>query len=68
MTEKGKMLAGKVYSAVDEELLRELKAVREVIHKYNSLRPSEAEERLSILQYLMKPLSLSAMTALSDRM
>lgn len=53
MTEKEKMLAGKVYSAVDEELLRELEAVREVIHKYNSLRPSEAEERLSILKGLL---------------
>ena len=32
MTEKEKMLAGMVYSAVDEQLLDELNAVKAVIH------------------------------------
>lgn len=36
MIEKEKMLAGMVYSAVDQQLLEELNAVKEVIHKYNS--------------------------------
>ncbi len=42
MTEKEKMLAGMVYSAVDQQLLEELNAAKEVIHKYNSLSPADA--------------------------
>ena len=53
MTEKEKMLAGKIYSAVDPELLRELNEVKEVIYEYNSLRPSEHEKRLEILKSLL---------------
>ena len=53
MTEKEKMLAGELYSAVDEELLRELNEVKEVIYEYNSLRPSEHEKRLEILKSLL---------------
>ena len=34
MTEKEKMLAGEVYSAVDPELLKELMATREVLYEY----------------------------------
>lgn len=32
MTEKEKMLAGMIYSAVDKQLLEELNAVKEIIH------------------------------------
>ena len=53
MTEKEKMLAGMPYSAVDAQLLEELNAVKEIIHRYNSLSPSCAEERLSILKGLL---------------
>lgn len=53
MTEKEKMLAGQVYSAVDRELLEELNAVKEIIHDYNSLRPSETRKRLEILKGLL---------------
>ncbi|MBR1406748.1 MAG: sugar O-acetyltransferase [Bacteroidales bacterium] len=53
MTEKEKMLAGQVYSAVDGDLLKELGEVHEVIHRYNSLAPSLLEERLSILKGLL---------------
>lgn len=53
MTEKEKMLAGMVYSAVDEQLLRELNEVKEVIHKYNSLSPSETAEKLEVLKGLL---------------
>ena len=41
MTEKEKMLAGEVYSAVDPELLEELMVTREMLYEYNSLHPSE---------------------------
>ena len=53
MTEKDKMLAGMVYSAVDEQLLDELNAVKEVIHKYNLLSPADAAGRLGILKDLL---------------
>ena len=53
MTEKEKMLAGELYSAVDEELLRELNEVKEIIHDYNNLRPSQTDERLKILKGLL---------------
>ena len=53
MTEKEKMLAGQLYSAVDSELLEELGAVKDVIHRSNALPPSSAQERLSILKGLL---------------
>ena len=53
MTEKEKMLSGLTYSAVDRELLEELNAVKEIIHDYNSLRPSENRKRLEILKGLL---------------
>lgn len=53
MTEKEKMLAGMVYSAVDEELLEELNAVKEVIHRYNELSPADVASRLDILKDLL---------------
>ena len=45
MTEKEKMLAGEVYSAVDPELIEELMATREILYEYNSLRPSETQRK-----------------------
>ena len=53
MTEKEKMLAGLIYSAVDEELLRELNEVKDTIHKYNNLLPSASQERFGILKELL---------------
>lgn len=53
MTEKEKMLAGMVYSAVDKELLEELNGVKEVIHRYNALPPSDVVGRLGILKDLL---------------
>lgn len=53
MTEKEKMLAGIAYSAVDTQLLEELNAVKEVIHRYNSISPSATKERLAILKGLL---------------
>ena len=48
MTEKEKMLAGMVYSAVDKQLLEELNAVKEIIHRYNVLSPADNAGRLDI--------------------
>ncbi len=52
MTEKEKMLAGEVYSAVDPELIKELMTTREVLYEYNSLRPSETQRMKEILKGL----------------
>ena len=53
MTEKEKMLAGMTYSAVDAQLLDELNAVKEVIHEYNMMRPSDNTGRLILLKSLL---------------
>ena len=53
MTEKEKMLAGLQYSAVDAQLLEDLNAVKEIIHRYNSISPSSTAERLEILKGLL---------------
>ncbi len=52
MTEKEKMLNGEVYSAVDEQLLKELMATRDKLFEYNSLRPSETERMKEIIKDL----------------
>ena len=52
MTEKEKMLAGEIYSAVDPQLLEELVAVKEIIHDYNLLRPSDTQKGKEILKGL----------------
>ena len=53
MTEKEKMLAGMIYSAVDEQLLHELSEARKVIREYNSLMPDERERQVEILKDLL---------------
>ena len=53
MTEKEKMLAGLVYSAVDAELLEELDAVKELVHRYNGMSPADKAGRLGILKSLL---------------
>ena len=52
MTEKEKMLAGEIYSAVDQELLEELTATRDKIFEYISLRPSETKRMKEIIKEL----------------
>ena len=54
MTEKEKMLAGEVYSAVDPELIEELMATREILYEFNSLRPSETQRMKEILKGLSR--------------
>ena len=53
MTEKEKMLTGEIYSAVDPQLLEELTEVKEIIHDYNLLRPSEKQKGKEILKGLL---------------
>ncbi|MBR3473421.1 MAG: sugar O-acetyltransferase [Prevotella sp.] len=53
MTEKEKMLSGQVYSAVDKQLLSELNAVKDLVHAYNQLKPSQIEQRLALLKELL---------------
>ena len=53
MTEKEKMLAGEIYSAIDPQLLEELSATREIIYDYNNLRPTEKAKKLAILKKLL---------------
>lgn len=62
MTEKEKMLAGQPYSAVDPDLLEELGAVKDIIHRYNALPPSAFAERLAILQQLLGGIGDDAIT------
>lgn len=53
MTEKEKMLSGMLYSAVDAQLLEELGAVKETIHRYNALSPSDNAGKHAILKDLL---------------
>ena len=53
MTEKEKMLSGMVYSATDSQLLEELNMAKEIIHRYNSISPSDISGRLDILKGLL---------------
>ena len=52
MTEKEKMLAGEIYSAVDPELIEELEVTRDKIFEYNTLRPSETKRMKEIIKEL----------------
>ena len=53
MTEKEKMLAGLLYSAVDPDLLAELGEVHDIIYRYNAIVPSDTSARLAILKNLL---------------
>ena len=53
MSEKEKMLAGEVYSAIDPELLRELNEVKDTIHEYNALMPSDTQGQFKLLKKLL---------------
>ena len=53
MTEKEKMLAGEIYSAVDAQLLSELMETRAVLHEFNALHPSELPKMREILKGLL---------------
>lgn len=53
MTEKEKMLAGKIYDAnYDQELLRERLLCKDLCHEYNLLHPSQTERRQALIKNL----------------
>lgn len=45
MTEYEKMLSGKVYNAIDEGLLKDLNACKDLCWEYNLIRPTLTKER-----------------------
>ncbi len=47
------MLAGEVYSAVDEQLLKELNATKDLVWQYNSLRPTDFAGRKALLGQIL---------------
>ncbi|HEY2491827.1 MAG TPA: sugar O-acetyltransferase [Paenibacillus sp.] len=53
MTEKEKMLSGKLYKAFGEELFGERQYAKELVFDYNTLRPSEVEQRQNIMKKLL---------------
>ena len=42
-----------VYSAIDDQLLKEVNEVKEIIHEYNALKPSQTLRRFQILKDLL---------------
>ena len=53
MTEKEKMLSGRVYNAADPFLLEELAQARLLVRRYNDLQPSETGKMTEILHELL---------------
>lgn len=53
MTEKEKMLAGQLYSAVDQQLLEELNAMKERVRQYNALAPLDSDSKLAMLKDIL---------------
>lgn len=53
MTEREKMLSGKPYNAVEEDLIRDLNATKDKIWEYNNLKPSLRDERQKLLRELL---------------
>lgn len=50
MTEKEKMLAGKLYNAnYDENLIKERLKAQDLCKEYNDLKPSEIEKRIEMI-------------------
>lgn len=53
MTEKEKMLSRQLYSAVDPELLEELRATHNKVSSYNAILPSDSILRLTALKEIL---------------
>ena len=54
MTEKEKMLAGKIYNAnYDEKLIKERIEVKDKYFEYNNIRPSNIEGRTKLLKEIL---------------
>jgi len=53
MTEKEKMLNGKLYNSFDPQLLKERQYAKDLLFDYNALRPNEIEKRNDMLRTLL---------------
>ena len=51
-TEKDKMISGKLYKAFGEELLKERQDAKEIIFKFNALKPTEINKRNNLIKKL----------------
>lgn len=54
MTEKEKMLAGQLYNAMDEELVRERVYAKKLCYEFNITEPSDYEKRKALLKKLFR--------------
>lgn len=52
-TEYKKMLDGEVYNAIDEELLKDLNACKDLCWEYNRIRPTNIKERNMMLHEIL---------------
>lgn len=53
MTEKEKMLSGKLYNALDDELRNDMGECKEKLYKFNNMLMSETEERVELLRTIL---------------
>lgn len=53
MTEMEKMLAGEIYLATDEQLLKDLNATKDLVWQYNALRPTDFAGRQAMLAQIL---------------
>jgi len=52
LTEKEKMLNGKFYDPMDEDLLQDRRRARELLHEFNHLTPDNGKRKKEIIQEL----------------
>ena len=50
MTEKEKMLMGELYNSLDAELFDTRQYAKEIVYKFNSLKPDKVEKRMKLMK------------------
>lgn len=55
MTEKEKMLSGKLYNAMDPELFRNRLRAKKICYKINKTKPHQAKRRIRMIKSLINP-------------
>ena len=53
MTEKEKMISGKIYDPTDKSLVKERETCKDLCFDYNNLRPSETKKRTALIKKLI---------------
>lgn len=53
MTEKEKMISGKIYDPTDKSLVKEREICKDLCFDYNNLRPSETKKRTALIKKLI---------------